>query len=575
MSWLALLAIGASAAPQTFHPGRGADVVEIDALGRIAGTPVTLTGTVLVRTTDPDALRGLPEVAELRPLRGRRPVFAVRPAAGVEPVALARALHARADVAWAHPDLRLRLVPRDLPDDTWVAEQWHLQNTGQYGYVVGADLNVLEAWDITRGAGQLVAVLDTGIDSAHPDLTVTQGHDYVDGDDDSNPAGDDPHGTACAGLAVGRGDNGQGIAGVAYEGDAYAIRIIGYTSFEELYDAFVEAVDAGATVLSNSWGFDQGCAEIPLYGAIEDAMDYAEQEGRDGRGAAIVFAAGNGNCDITLDGLQEHPAVVSVAASSGWDVREGYSSFGPWVDITAPSGRIATTDITGPLGYNGINEDYTDDFNGTSASAPQISGVFALMFAANERLTAAEARAAMCASAIRIDLLGGDWDETGWSPYYGCGRVDAGAAVRAVANLGGPEAPLVLGPKEEAAEGAVLLSWTEPVDPDGDRLTYRVRAWYPDYPESPHLDFETDRPWLSLEPDVAPRGAVIAWTVRAVDPWGAGPASVEQAFSVVAAPPEQARRETGGCASGSAAPSGLLALLGAGLVPGRRRRQPR
>ena len=491
MVWIVLTL--AQASSPAFHPGSGDTTVQI-VDGKLHGVPVQITGTVLAKASDVEALRALPGVADVRYLRGDR-ILSITPAPGIGAEALSNALHAREDVQWAHPDLLIESTPRYLPDDPYLADQWHILNDGQYDYTPGVDLNLEEAWDLTDGTGQLIAILDTGIDETHPDIVSINGYDYVGQDDDSHPEGDDPHGTACAGLAAGIGDNGEGTTGVAYGAEAYSIRLVGQSTLTDMYTAFVEATDYGATVLSNSWGFDQGCADIPLYGVIEDAMEYAETEGRDGLGTAVVFSAGNGNCDITEDGLQEHYAVISVAASDGFDVKEDYSSFGPWVDITAPSGRIATADIVGSLGYNGLNndDDYTDSFSGTSASAPMISGIIALMFSVNDRLTAAEAREALCATAVRIDLVGGDYDETGWSPYYGCGRADAGAAVRMVYNEGPPDIPIPLGPKDEAAPGSVVLEWGEALDPDEDWLSYKVRYWYPEFPDIDDVVVDTDR----------------------------------------------------------------------------------
>lgn len=560
MLWIVLTLAHASSA--SFHPGTGDAIVRIED-GQLDGVPVRITGTVLARVDDLEAIRALPGVAEVTPLRGGR-VVSIQPATGVGAEALSNELFARDDVAWAHPDLEIESRPRYVPDDPLFGEQWHLVNDGQHGYTPGADLNLPEAWDLTTGAGQLVAILDTGIDPAHPDIVSINGYDYVGADDDSTPVGDDPHGTACAGLAAGIGDNAEGTTGVAYDAEAYSIRLVGNSTLTDMYNAFVEATDAGASVLSNSWGFDDGCATIPMYGVIEDAVNYAETEGRDGLGTIVVFSAGNGNCDITNDGLQAHPAVVSVAASDGYDVREGYSSFGPWVDIAAPSGRIATTDMIGPIGYNGLGNDYTDAFSGTSASAPMISGIFALMFSANERLSAAEAREALCATAVKIDLVDGQYDEDGWSPYYGCGRADAGAAVRAVANLGPPEVPVPIGPEPEVLAGNVTLQWTAPLDPDDDWLTYRVRYWYPDYPELDDVVVDTERPWLTLDDETAGAGATIAWKVRAVDLWGAGEWSEDQQFAVVVPDPLADQEEKGGCSTAPAAATWLfLPLLAA------------
>jgi hypothetical protein len=413
-------------------------------------------------------------------------------------------------------------------------------------------------------------VLDSGVDTDHPDLIVTSGHDYIDDDDDANPT-DNGHGTSAAGLSAAVGDNGVGVAGVAWGAEVYAIRLIGgETTTADIRDALVEAVDAGATVLNNSWGYGEGCPTIPYLADIDDGLEYAEEQGRGGLGAVVVFSAGNGGCDMGNNWMLDEETVVSVGASSRTDRLEGYSSYGAPLDIVAPSGGVLTTDIAGEGGYGDFegDQDYTPGFSGTSASAPIVSGVFALMFAANPDLTAAEARQVVCETATRIDLAGGGYDESGWSPYYGCGRIDAEAAVSAVANSL-PGAVTITGPVESAFVENVVLTWTEAVDADGDPVSYRV-SWTPDTDDNVEV-VVTDVPWLDLTGQVDV-GAYASWKVVPVDAWGRGPESEVAHFRVSAtpAPPADTGEGKGGC---QVAPAGGLlgALLGLLAVPRRRR----
>lgn len=571
------LSIAAHAGKPAFYPGLGPERVTLDADGTVRG--LARTGEVLVRADDPSALASLPEIAAIRVLRGG--VALVTPAPGVDDVALSVALWERSDVRWAHPDLVMPIRASSVPDDPYFGGQWHLQNTGQQGFTPGVDIGVSEAWEITRGAGQIVAILDSGIDLDHPDLRVIDGHDYV-GDDESSDAEDDAHGTACAGLAVGIGDNGVGTSGVAYEASAYALRIIGDSTLSDLYDAFVEAVDAGASVLSNSWGFEDDCNGVADYGVVADAIDYADTVGRGGLGSAVVFAVGNANCDITGNAMLANPSVIGVAAVSGFDVREGYSSFGPWVDIAAPSGGMYTTDLVGSIGYNGYpgDDSYTTWFNGTSASTPVVAGVLALMFAANERLTPSAARDALCDTAIRVDLAGGAYDETGWSPYYGCGRVHADAAVRAVANVGPPDDPIPDEPSDVSTlpPDAAVLSWSEPVDPDGDAVTHTLRWWFRDDSDNKTV-VDTARAWVDLTGLVA-EGDELSWQVRAADPWGETAWTSARTVVIEAPPPPAAAaapapEATGGCAHGSSLPATGGWAVAALLAAIRRRERPR
>ncbi len=369
------------------------------------------------------------------------------------------------------------------------------------------------------------------------------------------------------------------MAGVAYDADIYAIRLIGGdTDMSDIYKCFVESVDAGAWVLSNSWGFGDDCPEIPEYSVFEDAMVYAEEQGRGGLGSAIVLSAGNGNCDISNDGFQAQPQAISVAAVDGNDDREWYSSFGDHVDVAAPSGGVLTTDLTGDPGYGSFNGDdnYDGGFSGTSASAPIVSGVLALMFGANDRLTAADAREVLCETSTRMDIENGEYDDTGWSMYYGCGRADAGAAVMAVANEGPPTAPTGLTPTDQAWAERVLLQWEPTDDPDGDWVTYSVSCWIDSEDQEVTIEETTTSTMLDITDEVAV-GDTVSFQIQAVDPWGPGEASETVSFTVVEwEPPTQTEPpdDDDGCAIGGADRHTPTLLLVAALlaVAGWRRR---
>ena len=583
---LALLLSTAIAAPTAwFFPGPGPERAWIAEDGTLVTHPearggplVRPVGTVLARATDPVALAHVPGVAAVVPLRGDGRTVRIEPRADADPFVLSRTLHARPDVRWAHPDLVLPLVLHDLPDDPYLDSQWHLDNPGSEDSAAGVDVRAVDAWEITNGEGGLIAIIDSGVDTEHPDLRVTNGYDYADRDDDSNPT-DNAHGTAAAGLAAAIGNNGLGVTGVAWGADVYGIRLLGgETSVEDVRDAFIEATDAGAWVINNSWGFGQDCPNIPRISAIEDGLEYAEEEGRDGLGAVMVFSAGNGNCDIGDNWMLDFETVVAVAATSRGDVREGYSCYGDPVDISAPSGGVLTTDMVGEPGYGNFDGDldYWPGFSGTSASAPIASGVYALMLAANPQLTAAEARDVACDTATRVDIDLAEYDETGWSPWYGCGRIDAGAAVAAVANAL-PGAVTVTGPGERVYENRVVLTWDAVDDPDADPLVYEVRWWDAAEGEDEATVALTDDLYLDLTGEME-AGQVLAWRIRAVDAWGAGAETAPPDVALEALPeaPEQEadpepEESTGGCSS-VPAPLGLPAMLMALVGLGRRRR---
>ncbi|MDP2307814.1 MAG: S8 family serine peptidase [Pseudomonadota bacterium] len=570
---LVLCFLSGALADDTFSPGAGLDPVSFDALVS-AGTVKGRTGRLLVRG-DRAVVAAMPGVASVTTLPGG--LLRVVPSAGTDDLALARALHAHPGVTYALPDLTFELVPATLPDDPWVGDEWHLENTGQSGRTVDVDIDAEEAWAYATGAGQLIAVLDSGVELDHPDLSVIAGHDYIGRDDDPTPdaaLSSAPHGTGAAGIAAAVGNNGYGVAGVAYDADIYAIRLIGgETTLDDLYNAFAEAVDAGASVLSNSWGYGTSCETIPADDVFADMFNYAEDYGRGGLGAAVVFAAGNGACDIAGDGMLRNRKAVVVAALEWNDERAWYSSYGDSVDISAPTSLLTTDMVSGGYGSYQGDDAFADGFSGTSAATPVVSGVLALMFEANPRITAKQARDALCDTAVRNDASLAEWDADGRSPYYGCGRIDAGAALAAVAN-GAPAAPVPRLVAETAELPRVLLAWDPAVDPDADALTYVV-TWSVNGSEPE--DDDVAGTLLDLAEEVE-EGDVVTWSVAAVDPWGLGPSSAAVTFTVVGAPeaaepvPED-EALAGTC--GGVGSAGALSVLGALLGVARRRRRRR
>jgi subtilisin family serine protease len=572
-----LLLLPTALAADWFYPGAGPEVAVIDDRGRIGEMEVQRTGRLLVGADDPGAFAAQPQVTAVDVLGPG--VLLLHLVPGADELAFSRRLHGQTGVRWAHPDLVLPMQVQSLPDDPYLAGQWHLENDGATGWRVDADIDASVAWDLTRGAGQIIAVLDSGTDIDHPDLSVIAGRDFLDDDDDPSPVPGDssgPHGTATAGLAAALGDNGVGVAGVAYEAQVYAVRIVGGSAtLSDMYDAFTGSVDAGATVINNSWGFSNGCDAYALYGTLESAFEYAEEVGRGGLGTAVVFSAGNGSCDNSSDGMLGYETIIGVGASSGDDVLEWYSSYGDGVDLVGPSGNMLTTDIAGAdegYGSYGGDPDYYDWFSGTSASAPVVSGVVALLFAANPRLRADQVLDVLCATATPIDVDDGDYDSTGWSAAYGCGRINAGAAVLAVANSA-PDAPVLLSPIDEAPEGRIVLRWSG-ADADGDTLQWTLRWWTGEEEEAPETAtvVELDDEWLDLS-GVLVEGDSFRWQVQASDSWGVGEASEVAQVVIVAdeeAPPPPAVE--GGCMqAGTRAAGGLMAVVAA-LLAGRRRR---
>lgn len=421
----------------------------------------------------------------------------------------ARELMHTPGVAWAHVDWLVDLQP--AMDDPLYADQWHLLNTGQSGRHPGVDINAEAAWDLSIGTGVIVAIVDSGVDLTHPDLVVIDGYDYVDDDPIAEPEQDEDsyaHGTACAGVAAAIGNNQLGGAGVAWGAEVMPVRLLGngqvFTS--TVASAWIEAAENGAQVISNSWSYSaQDCEPFGNIPVLDDAMVEVDE-----LGALLVMSAGNAGCDMSDDGVHANALLTSVGAITDADTLTGYSNWGDLVDVVAPSGGIVTTDVQGEPGYSG--DDYYMHYSGTSASAPAVAGIYALMFAANDRLTPQQAREALCITAVRNDPVGGEWGADGKSFYYGCGRADAGAAVAFVINDGPPwvEADDILATKDDA-----VLRWYGG-DPDGDAITYVVEVDGEVVQEGPFTE------WALPDPESMKVGDEVVFTVTPWDRWGAG-----------------------------------------------------
>lgn len=390
-----------------------------------------------------------------------------------DPVAapnLAETLEGMNGVIQAYAVLARTVTPLMVPNDTLFTNQWHLLNTGQNGATPGMDIRVTNVWETYTGQGVVIAVVDSGVEMTHPDLTnnliPSISYDYFDLDSDPTPDLLNPseaHGTSVAGVSAGTGNNGLGISGVAFRSQVAALRLI-----NGFFDDNQEAGALGHSnqvvhVSNNSWG-----PTFALLGPspiVQDAMLESVTNGRGGLGTVYVFAGGNGlqdGDDSNENGYANSIYTISVAALDDQGGQADYSEPGANHLISAPSGGestvrlqgTTTTDFTGANGYNPVfvgitgnaelaDQDYTQNFNGTSSAAPVVSGVVALMLQANPNLGWRDVQEILVASARRNDASDSDWVVNGagfhFNHKYGAGLVDAEAAVnlaRTWLNLG-------------------------------------------------------------------------------------------------------------------------------------------
>jgi thermitase len=358
-----------------------------------------------------------PERADLRADVGARLVDVLRlpetevltVAAGHADDALAE-LNADPDVIYAEPD-RMRSAFAAPNDQLWPS-LWGLSNTGQAPFrgTPGADIHLLDAWSFSQGAGVTVGVVDSGIDVGHDDLAgqiAGGGRNFVQGaapGDLSDPLG---HGTHVSGTIAARTNNTIGVVGVAPGAKVLPLRVFDNrgTAFDSwIAQAFNYAGDLGLRVVNASFG-SEGASQT-----LTDAIGAHPN-------TLYVTAAGNSGSNndagIVLPCEVPQPNVVCVGASDYNDLRASFSNYGATsVDLFAPGVDIMSTSP----GDRYVFED------GTSMSAPHVSGEAALLVAAGPSLTTQELK----------DLIVGTVDpRPGLSGVSVTGgRANAGAALR-------------------------------------------------------------------------------------------------------------------------------------------------
>ncbi len=383
-------------------------------------------------------------------------VYALKFAPDVTGAQAAARLAGAGGLSYYYPLLKRQQQGRLIPNDTLFGQQWHLRNTGQYGGVSGNDLNVTPVWDNYQGNNVVVAVVDDGLQYDHPDLSQNydssnstdiygdggdDDDDDDDGDNDPAPGPGDDHGTAVAGVLGARGNNGRGVSGVAPRVKLAGIRLTSGDTDDLMEAAALSFNRQSIAVYSNSWGPSDDGTDLdgPGPGTL-DALRDGVTVGRGGRGNVFVWAAGNGladNDNVNYDGYANSRYVIAATAVDHRGRQADYAEPGAPILVSAYAGGstpgVTTTDRTGGAGWDPAN--YFDDFGGTSAAAPMVSGVVALMLQANPTLTWRDVKHVLVNSARKNDAADAGWVRNGagrWVNHkYGFGAVDAAAAVQA------------------------------------------------------------------------------------------------------------------------------------------------
>ncbi|MBP9033968.1 MAG: S8 family serine peptidase, partial [Pseudomonadales bacterium] len=302
--------------------------------------------------------------------------------------ALVRALSQDPNIEFAELDMAVPLSAT-TPNDTRYSYQWHLPK-----------IQAPASWDSSKADNIVIAVLDTGVDAAHPDLSgkLLPGWNAADGGYDTSDI--HGHGTAVAGTAAAHTNNANGVAGVAWNAAILPVRITnssdGYAYWSDIARGLTWAADQGADVANISYGVSNSAT-------VANAAQYMRS-----KGGVVVVAGGNDGVD---PGYANSPHMITVSATDSSDAKASWSNYGALIDVAAPGVSIQTTSRGGSYA----------NWSGTSFASPVTAGVVAEIMGANPTLSADQVEQILENSA---DKIAGDIH-----PYYGHGRVNAAAAV--------------------------------------------------------------------------------------------------------------------------------------------------
>jgi subtilisin family serine protease len=304
------------------------------------------------------------------------------------------ALSHNPNVEFAEPDAIIE--PDFTPNDTYYGSQWHLPK-----------IAAPAAWDKTLGSTSvIIAILDSGVDGTHPDLSAKMVAGWNTYNNNSSTADVFGHGTWVAGTAAASGNNGMGVASVALNCKLMPIRITdssGYGYSSTMASGLTWAADHGARVANLSFA-------VTGISTVSSAASYFQS-----KGGVVTVAAGNASTTLTIS---DDPNVLTVSATTSTDAVASWSNIGTPIDLAAPGDYIYTTASGG--GYQTVS--------GTSFAAPTVAGVAALVISANPKLSASQIQQVLKQS---VDDLG----TVGWDPHYGWGRVNAQKAVSLALSL--------------------------------------------------------------------------------------------------------------------------------------------
>ena len=319
-----------------------------------------------------------------------------------------------------------------IQNEPYYKYAWHFNYNSELAQYFNIDpnshINIQEAWNITKGKGVKIAVIDSYFDINHEDLkaNIINVHSIDNKDGDVSNKTDDPaHGSTVAGF-IASPVNGKGLIGAAPEAKLILIQQA-YVDDNATIKAFEYAKNSGAQVINCSWGTE----------SVSEMVADTIQELKD-NGITIIFASGNDGADLDRNSVNDEselPSVIGVGASNELNDIAYYSNYGQDIDLIAPGGDtyelgILGIDDTGQLGstnQRGLSNNYAFT-QGTSFAAPLTAGVVALMLSVNPSLTPDQIREILIQSADKVGSNANYID--GFDTYRAHGKLNAAKAVK-------------------------------------------------------------------------------------------------------------------------------------------------
>ncbi len=388
------------------------------------------------------------------------------------------------------------------PNDPFFSYQWNMDA-----------IQMPSAWDMSTGTGVTVAILDTGVAyetyqsfQQAPDLANTHfvnGYDFINGD--THPNDDNGHGTHVAGTLAQSTNNGEGVAGVAYNANIMPIKVLdslGQGTYAGIIQGIEFAVANGAKVINLSLSGHSGSQ------ALEEAVNQARAQG-----VLVVAAAGNNN------GVVEYPArydsVLAVGAVRFDKTRARYSNYGAALDVVAPGGDNQVDQNGDGFGDGIVQQTFRSGeintfrylfMEGTSMATPHVSGLAALLLAENPGLSVDALENAIKSTALDLGVAGEDEE-------YGAGLIQAADALASVGGTPPTATPTSVVPPTATPTGAPGVTPTATTIPPTATATSPVPPTATPTPAPPtptpvagdiiqNGGFENDAAWVFMDTPV-------------------------------------------------------------------------